>query len=162
MAGASPTRTHQLLEHNLRRRTHNSYTAGKRQHTHFDCRYSQSATYLTTGSGQQVVSSYCDLHMYVYFRTDLCVMLFFLRRWEGEGPCHPAGLPPPAYAPVNPSWAPCAPSRWGQAHPGACGRPQVAAGLSADPSASQRGHHHCCLLKSQQTNDLCPLIHAKM
>ncbi|XP_068574483.1 sterol regulatory element-binding protein 2 isoform X2 [Cebidichthys violaceus] len=28
MAGASPTRTHQLLEHNLRRRTHNSYTAG--------------------------------------------------------------------------------------------------------------------------------------
>lgn len=31
MAGASPTRTHQLLEHNLRRRTHSSYTAG-RQH----------------------------------------------------------------------------------------------------------------------------------
>ena len=30
MAGASPTRTHQLLEHNLRRRTHSSYTAGKR------------------------------------------------------------------------------------------------------------------------------------
>uniref|UniRef100_A0AAQ4QBK9 Sterol regulatory element-binding protein 2 n=1 Tax=Gasterosteus aculeatus aculeatus TaxID=481459 RepID=A0AAQ4QBK9_GASAC len=29
MAGASPTRTHQLLEHNLRRRTHNSYTAGE-------------------------------------------------------------------------------------------------------------------------------------
>lgn len=29
MAGASPTRTHQLLEHNLRRRTHSSYTAGK-------------------------------------------------------------------------------------------------------------------------------------
>ncbi|KAL7378745.1 hypothetical protein ABVT39_017832 [Epinephelus coioides] len=28
MAGASPTRTHQLLEHNLRRRTHNSFTAG--------------------------------------------------------------------------------------------------------------------------------------
>ncbi|XP_028267554.1 sterol regulatory element-binding protein 2-like isoform X2 [Parambassis ranga] len=28
MAGASPTRTHQLLEHNLRRRTHSSYTAG--------------------------------------------------------------------------------------------------------------------------------------
>uniref|UniRef100_A0A8D2ZU93 Sterol regulatory element-binding protein 2 n=1 Tax=Scophthalmus maximus TaxID=52904 RepID=A0A8D2ZU93_SCOMX len=27
MAGASPTRTHQLLEHNLRRRTPNSYTA---------------------------------------------------------------------------------------------------------------------------------------
>lgn len=32
MAGASPTRTHQLLEHNLRRRTHNAYTAGKRLH----------------------------------------------------------------------------------------------------------------------------------
>lgn len=29
MAGASPTRTHQLLEHNLRRRTHSSYTAGE-------------------------------------------------------------------------------------------------------------------------------------
>ncbi|XP_047428528.1 sterol regulatory element-binding protein 2 isoform X2 [Mugil cephalus] len=29
MAGASPTRTHQLLEHNLRRRTQNSYTAGE-------------------------------------------------------------------------------------------------------------------------------------
>ncbi|XP_068434523.1 sterol regulatory element-binding protein 2 isoform X2 [Clinocottus analis] len=29
MAGASPTRTHQLLEHNLRRRTHNSVTAGE-------------------------------------------------------------------------------------------------------------------------------------
>ncbi|XP_069380961.1 sterol regulatory element-binding protein 2 isoform X2 [Paralichthys olivaceus] len=29
MAGASPTRTHQLLEHNLRRRTHNSYTSGE-------------------------------------------------------------------------------------------------------------------------------------
>lgn len=28
MAGASPTRTHQLLEHNLRRRTHSSYSAG--------------------------------------------------------------------------------------------------------------------------------------
>lgn len=39
MAGASPTRTHQLLEHNLRRRTHNSYTAGKRHRTHFDYRH---------------------------------------------------------------------------------------------------------------------------
>ncbi|XP_029364208.1 sterol regulatory element-binding protein 2 isoform X2 [Echeneis naucrates] len=29
MAGASPTRTHQLLEHNLRRRTHGSFTAGE-------------------------------------------------------------------------------------------------------------------------------------
>ncbi|TNN58500.1 Sterol regulatory element-binding protein 2 [Liparis tanakae] len=29
MAGASPTRTHQLLEHNLRRRPHNSLTAGE-------------------------------------------------------------------------------------------------------------------------------------
>uniref|UniRef100_A0A8C3G9Y9 Sterol regulatory element-binding protein 2 n=1 Tax=Cyclopterus lumpus TaxID=8103 RepID=A0A8C3G9Y9_CYCLU len=29
MAGASPTRTHQLLEHNLRRRAHNSFTAGE-------------------------------------------------------------------------------------------------------------------------------------
>ncbi|KAM9393435.1 LOW QUALITY PROTEIN: sterol regulatory element-binding protein 2 [Pholidichthys leucotaenia] len=29
MAGASPTRTHQLLEHNLRRRTHSSYAAGE-------------------------------------------------------------------------------------------------------------------------------------
>ncbi|XP_026201432.1 sterol regulatory element-binding protein 2 isoform X2 [Anabas testudineus] len=29
MAGASPTRTHQLLEHNLRRRAHSSYTAGE-------------------------------------------------------------------------------------------------------------------------------------
>uniref|UniRef100_A0A3P8VEZ1 Ciliary neurotrophic factor n=1 Tax=Cynoglossus semilaevis TaxID=244447 RepID=A0A3P8VEZ1_CYNSE len=29
MAGASPTRTHQLLEHNLRRRAHNSYSAGE-------------------------------------------------------------------------------------------------------------------------------------
>uniref|UniRef100_A0A7N8YAE0 Sterol regulatory element-binding protein 2 n=1 Tax=Mastacembelus armatus TaxID=205130 RepID=A0A7N8YAE0_9TELE len=29
MAGASPTRTHQLLDHNLRRRTHSSYTAGE-------------------------------------------------------------------------------------------------------------------------------------
>lgn len=29
MAGASPTRTHQLLEHNLRRRTHSAYTAGE-------------------------------------------------------------------------------------------------------------------------------------
>lgn len=38
MAGASPTRTHQLLEHNLRRRTNNAYTAGKRDHTHFDKR----------------------------------------------------------------------------------------------------------------------------
>ncbi|XP_074511603.1 sterol regulatory element-binding protein 2 [Sebastes fasciatus] len=40
MAGASPTRTHQLLEHNLRRRTHNSYTAegecvlGERERAH--------------------------------------------------------------------------------------------------------------------------------
>lgn len=31
MAGASPTRTHQLLEHNLRRRTHSAYTAGERE-----------------------------------------------------------------------------------------------------------------------------------
>ncbi|KAK7939350.1 hypothetical protein WMY93_002676 [Mugilogobius chulae] len=29
MAGASPTRTHQLLEHNLRRRTNNSYSSGE-------------------------------------------------------------------------------------------------------------------------------------
>uniref|UniRef100_A0A8C4GZM1 Sterol regulatory element-binding protein 2 n=1 Tax=Dicentrarchus labrax TaxID=13489 RepID=A0A8C4GZM1_DICLA len=40
MAGASPTRTHQLLEHNLRRRTHSSYTAegecvlGERERAH--------------------------------------------------------------------------------------------------------------------------------
>ncbi|XP_010752327.3 sterol regulatory element-binding protein 2 [Larimichthys crocea] len=40
MAGASPTRTHQLLEHNLRRRTHNAYTAdgecvlGERERAH--------------------------------------------------------------------------------------------------------------------------------
>ncbi|KAF0032406.1 hypothetical protein F2P81_014696 [Scophthalmus maximus] len=40
MAGASPTRTHQLLEHNLRRRTPNSYTAdgecvlGERERAH--------------------------------------------------------------------------------------------------------------------------------
>ncbi|XP_011601844.2 sterol regulatory element-binding protein 2 isoform X1 [Takifugu rubripes] len=35
MAGASPTRTHQLLEHNLRRRTHNSYAAeGERERAH--------------------------------------------------------------------------------------------------------------------------------
>ncbi|XP_056143330.1 sterol regulatory element-binding protein 2 [Lampris incognitus] len=40
MAGASPTRTHQLLEHSLRRRTHNSYTAegvcilGERERAH--------------------------------------------------------------------------------------------------------------------------------
>lgn len=40
MAGASPTRTHQLLEHNLRRRTHNSFTAegdcvlGERERAH--------------------------------------------------------------------------------------------------------------------------------
>ncbi|XP_054463117.1 sterol regulatory element-binding protein 2 isoform X3 [Anoplopoma fimbria] len=41
MAGASPTRTHQLLEHNLRRRTHNSYTTegecgvlGERERAH--------------------------------------------------------------------------------------------------------------------------------
>eukprot|EP00066_Takifugu_rubripes_P012577 XP_011601843.1 PREDICTED: sterol regulatory element-binding protein 2 isoform X1 [Takifugu rubripes] len=41
MAGASPTRTHQLLEHNLRRRTHNSYAAGMRHSTllaaHMSC-----------------------------------------------------------------------------------------------------------------------------
>lgn len=35
MAGASPTRTHQLLEHNLRRRTHSTYTAGEEHWTHF-------------------------------------------------------------------------------------------------------------------------------
>ncbi|XP_069005592.1 sterol regulatory element-binding protein 2 isoform X2 [Embiotoca jacksoni] len=40
MAGASPTRTHQLLEHKLRRRTHSSYTAegecvlGERERAH--------------------------------------------------------------------------------------------------------------------------------
>uniref|UniRef100_A0A671URA6 Sterol regulatory element-binding protein 2 n=1 Tax=Sparus aurata TaxID=8175 RepID=A0A671URA6_SPAAU len=40
MAGASPTRTHQLLEHNLRRRTHSAYTAegecvlGERERAH--------------------------------------------------------------------------------------------------------------------------------
>uniref|UniRef100_A0A667X2H9 Sterol regulatory element-binding protein 2 n=1 Tax=Myripristis murdjan TaxID=586833 RepID=A0A667X2H9_9TELE len=40
MAGASPTRTHQLLEHSLRRRTHSSYTAegecilGERERAH--------------------------------------------------------------------------------------------------------------------------------
>uniref|UniRef100_A0A665W2C5 Sterol regulatory element-binding protein 2 n=1 Tax=Echeneis naucrates TaxID=173247 RepID=A0A665W2C5_ECHNA len=40
MAGASPTRTHQLLEHNLRRRTHGSFTAegecvvGERERAH--------------------------------------------------------------------------------------------------------------------------------
>ncbi|RVE69168.1 hypothetical protein OJAV_G00075060 [Oryzias javanicus] len=40
MAGASPTRTHQLLEHNLRRRTHSSYSAegecilGERERAH--------------------------------------------------------------------------------------------------------------------------------
>uniref|UniRef100_A0A8C3ASL5 Sterol regulatory element-binding protein 2 n=1 Tax=Cyclopterus lumpus TaxID=8103 RepID=A0A8C3ASL5_CYCLU len=40
MAGASPTRTHQLLEHNLRRRAHNSFTAegecvlGERERAH--------------------------------------------------------------------------------------------------------------------------------
>uniref|UniRef100_A0AAQ5WWM1 Sterol regulatory element-binding protein 2 n=1 Tax=Amphiprion ocellaris TaxID=80972 RepID=A0AAQ5WWM1_AMPOC len=40
MAGASPTRTHQLLEHNLRRRTHSSYTTdgecvlGERERAH--------------------------------------------------------------------------------------------------------------------------------
>uniref|UniRef100_A0A674MW07 Sterol regulatory element-binding protein 2 n=1 Tax=Takifugu rubripes TaxID=31033 RepID=A0A674MW07_TAKRU len=41
MAGASPTRTHQLLEHNLRRRTHNSYkfmcdilSEGERERAH--------------------------------------------------------------------------------------------------------------------------------
>ncbi|KAM6966577.1 sterol regulatory element-binding protein 2 [Tautogolabrus adspersus] len=40
MAGASPTRTHQLLEHNLRRRTHNAFTAegecvvGERERAH--------------------------------------------------------------------------------------------------------------------------------
>ncbi|XP_026201423.1 sterol regulatory element-binding protein 2 isoform X1 [Anabas testudineus] len=40
MAGASPTRTHQLLEHNLRRRAHSSYTAegecvlGERERAH--------------------------------------------------------------------------------------------------------------------------------
>uniref|UniRef100_A0A7N8XST6 Sterol regulatory element-binding protein 2 n=1 Tax=Mastacembelus armatus TaxID=205130 RepID=A0A7N8XST6_9TELE len=40
MAGASPTRTHQLLDHNLRRRTHSSYTAegecvlGERERAH--------------------------------------------------------------------------------------------------------------------------------
>lgn len=40
MAGASPTRTHQLLEHNLRRRSHSSYTAegecvlGERERAH--------------------------------------------------------------------------------------------------------------------------------
>lgn len=40
MAGASPTRTHQLLEHNLRRRTHGSYTTegecvlGERERAH--------------------------------------------------------------------------------------------------------------------------------
>uniref|UniRef100_A0A3Q3IDX2 Sterol regulatory element-binding protein 2 n=1 Tax=Monopterus albus TaxID=43700 RepID=A0A3Q3IDX2_MONAL len=40
MAGASPTRTHQLLDHNLRRRTHVSYTAegecvlGERERAH--------------------------------------------------------------------------------------------------------------------------------
>lgn len=34
MAGASPTRTHQLLEHSLRRRTNNpGYTTGKDTHT---------------------------------------------------------------------------------------------------------------------------------
>lgn len=32
IAGASPTRTHQLLEHNLRRRTHGSHSAGTQSH----------------------------------------------------------------------------------------------------------------------------------
>lgn len=66
--------------------------------------------------------------------------------WEGEGSRHPPGLPPPAHASANPARAPCPPAGRGQAHPGACGRPAVPAGLSADPATPQRGHDHRCLL----------------
>lgn len=115
-----------------------------------------SSTYLVMCSHY-----YSDIHIYLYIKRDfLCNFPF--RRWEGEGSCHPAGLPPPADAPVNPSWTSCTPSSWSQAHPGTRGRPQVTAGLSADSSAPQWGHDHCCLLKSPGTNDLCPLIHIKV
>lgn len=63
-------------------------------------------------------------------------------RREGASSRHSAGLPPPPHAPANPTRAQSSSTGWGQANPGAGGRPPVAAGLSADSAAPQRGHHH--------------------
>nr|XP_057905878.1 sterol regulatory element-binding protein 2 [Doryrhamphus excisus] len=60
MAGACPTRTHQLLDHNLRRRTHGSYTAeGERERAHailLACRHLPMPLLTTPGHRAHLVA----------------------------------------------------------------------------------------------------------
>lgn len=69
-------------------------------------------------------------------------------RWKGESPRHSARLPSPPHAPADPTRTQSAPAGRGQADSGARGRPPVPAGLSTDPAAPQRGHHHRCFLNT--------------